>query len=197
MEDWDGVAVVVKDYAVRATRVKLWVGRYLVSREYAAHERLEGIDGIPEALPLSTPYAFAHIYVEGEPAPQVPERLTKEFFDRLTEVVRAIHRRAAAHGDLKRLENIIVRPDGSPAIVDFSAAIISGSNPLSPVLLAYIQDDDLRAIAKLKHRHAPHLLTDADRQLLSSRSRAEEVWRWMREYLRPWLQRRTDPAARQ
>ncbi|MBC7288968.1 MAG: hypothetical protein H5T86_13220 [Armatimonadetes bacterium] len=192
IENWNGRLVVVKDYRVRATPLKLWVGRYLVRRELAAHKRLAGIDGIPEAIPTPDEHVFAHEYVEGWPAPEVPERLDSEFFEALYELVREIHRRAVAHGDLKRLENILVRPDGSPALVDLSAAIMSGSNPLAAVLLGYMQDDDLRAIAKLKARHAPHLLTGAERQLLVQRSAAESLWRWARSYLRPWLQSRSD-----
>ncbi len=194
LEDWGGRLVVVKDFRVRATSVKLWIGRYLVRREYAAHERLAGIEGIPAAVPTGDEYVFAHEYVEGTPAPEAVDQLTPEFFEALYELVHAIHRRAMAHGDLKRLQNILVRPDGSPAVIDLSAAIMSGSNPMAAVLLAYVQDDDLRAVAKLKMRHAPHLLTDAEKRLLQQRSLAEKIWRWARSYLRPWLQERADPA---
>ena len=90
----------------------------------------------------------------------------------------------------------MVRPDGSPAVIDLSAAIMSGSNPMAAALMAYVQDDDLRAVAKLKMRHAPHLLTPEERRLLEQRSMAEKIWRWARQYLRPWLQERAD-AARQ
>jgi hypothetical protein len=192
LELWEGQRVVVKDYTVRATRTKLWIGKFLVAREYAAHRRLQGLPGIPPALPSGSPYVFARLYVEGRPAPTVPHRLTPAFFTQLTDLLRAIHRQAMSHGDLHRLENILVQPDGSPALVDFSAAIMSGSNPLAAVLLPYLQDDDWRGVAKLKQRHAPHLLTDADRRLLAERSLAERCWRWLRAYLRPWLQRRAD-----
>lgn len=192
VEDWDGQLVVVKDYRVNATAVKLWVGKYLVAREAAAHRRLAGLDGVPEAVETGNPYVFGHEYVEGWPAPEVPDRLTPAFFERLYELIAAIHDRGMAHGDLKRLENIIVRPDETPAVVDLSAAIVSGSNPMAALLLGYIQDDDLRAVAKLKQRHAPHLLTDQERQLLAHRPPAEKAWRWMRAYLRPRLQRMSE-----
>ncbi len=195
MEQWGELTVVVKDYTVRATATKLLVGKFLVAREYRAHERLDGIEGIPPAIPSGNPHVFCHVYVEGQPAPNCPDALTPEFFEDLYALVHAIHRRAAAHGDLKRLENIIVRPDGKPALVDFSAAIISGSNPAAAILLAYMQDDDLKAIAKLKQRHAPHLLTEEERRRLKQRSLAERFWRWAREYLRPWLQRRSEPPS--
>ncbi|MCD6351027.1 MAG: hypothetical protein J7M26_02810 [Armatimonadetes bacterium] len=195
VEAWGELEVVVKDYTVRATTVKLLVGRYLVAREYAAHERLQGLDGVPEAVATRSPYVFAQIFVPGTPAPEVPELLTPEFFDQLRRLVQAIHRRAVAHADLKRLDNIIVQPDGRPALVDWSAAIISGSNPLAPMLLAYTQADDLRAVAKLKQRHAPHLLTEEDRKLLDQRTAVEQAWRWARSYLRPWLQKRADPVT--
>lgn len=192
VEDWDGRLVVVKDYRVNATAVKLRVGKYLVAREAAAHKRLAGLDGVPAAVETDSPYVFGHEYVEGQPAPEVPERLTASFFERLYDLVAAIHSRGMAHGDLKRLENIIVRPDDTPAVVDLSAAILSGSNPMAALLLGYIQDDDLRAVAKLKQRHAPHLLTDPERELLAHRPLAERAWRWIRAYLRPQLQRLSD-----
>lgn len=195
LEEWDGQLVVVKDYTVRATRVKLRLGAFLVNREYWAHERLRGIDGIPDPVPSGSPYVLAHVYVPGESAPEVPERLTEEFFEQLQDIVLAMHRRAVAHGDLKRLENILVRPDGSPALIDFSSAIMSGSNPLASPLLWFLQEDDLRGIAKLKARHAPHLLTDADVQLLARRGLVERGWRRIRAYLRPWIQQRSDPKA--
>lgn len=192
VEDWDGRLVVVKDYRVNATPVKLWVGKYLVAREYAAHRRLAGLDGVPGAVETGNPYVFGHEYVEGWPAPEVPDRLGPTFFEHLYELIAAIHGRGMGHGDLKRLENILVRPDGMPAVVDLSAAIMSGSNPMAAALLGYIQDDDVRAVAKLKQRHAPHLLTDQERQLLAHRPLAEKVWRWMRAYLRPRLQRMSE-----
>ena len=69
-----------------------------------------------------------------------------------------------------------------------------GPGGVAAVLLAYMQDDDLRAVAKLKMRHAPHLLTDEEKRLLQQRSLAEKIWRWARSYLRPWLQERADPT---
>jgi len=192
VEEWDGRLVVVKDYRVNATRVKLWVGKYLVAREAAAHRWLAGLDGIPEAVATGSPYVFGHEYVEGSPAPEVPERLTASFFEHLYKLIAAIHERGVAHGDLKRLENIIVRPDGMPAVVDLSAAIMPGSNPMAALLLGYIQDDDLRAVAKLKQRHAPHLLCQWECELLARRPFAERAWRWIRAYLRPHLQRMSD-----
>ncbi len=193
LEDWDGLRVVVKDYTVRATWVKLAVAGFLVKREAAAHRRLQDIDGIPPALPVTNPHILAHVYVEGRSVPEVKEPLTPEFFDRLYEMIAQIHARAMAHGDLKRLPNILVQPDGMPALVDLSAAIMSGSNPIVAAILGYIQDDDLRAVAKLKKRQAPELLTQEEIDRLAWKPLAERMWRWLREYLRPWIQRRSDP----
>ncbi len=195
LEDWDGRLVVVKDYSVRATWLKRLIGRYLVRREYVAHARLEGIDGVPQALAHPSPLCLVHDYIEGDPAPSVPDKLTPEFFRALEQLVAEIHRRAAAHGDLTRLENILVRPDGRPAVIDLGATVVAGSNPLAAILLAYLQDDDRRAIAKLKSRCAPHLLTEADRELLERRSWWERLWRRVRERGRRWIQRRCDAAA--
>jgi RIO-like serine/threonine protein kinase len=193
LEDWDGLRVVVKDYTVRSTWVKLIVAGYLVKREAEAHRRLRDVEGIPPALPVTDPHIFAHVYVEGRSVPDVAEPLTPEFFDRLYQIVAAIHERAMAHGDLKRLPNILMQPDGMPALVDLSAAIMSGSNPIVAAILGYIQEDDLRAVAKLKKRQAPELLTEEEIERLAWRPLAERMWRWLRAYLRPWLQRRSDP----
>lgn len=198
-----GALVVLKDYTVgssqprrKAPFVKRLVGWFLVAREAAAHRRLSDVEGVPPAFETASALVFAHLYVEGEQAPDVPHRLTPAFFDRLYALVDEIHAHGVAHGDLKRLENILVQPNGSPVLIDFSAAIVAGSNPLAAWLLGYMFDDDLRAVAKLKRRHAPQLLTEAEERLLNDRGLAERAWRWMRSYLRPLLQRMADARPR-
>ncbi|MFW6156955.1 MAG: hypothetical protein ACOC7J_06530, partial [Armatimonadota bacterium] len=99
-------------------------------------------------------------------------------------LIAQLHGRGVAHGDLEKLDNILIRPDGQPAIVDFAAAIMSGLNPLAALALPYIQQNDRRAVYKLKERFVPDLLTEQEREKLHSRGRAEVIFRRARKYIR-------------
>jgi hypothetical protein len=68
--------------------------------------------------------------------------------------------------------------------VDFTAAFVTGSSPLSAAVFPSLCDDDIRAVSKLKARCAPHLLNEEERRFLSERSTMEKLFRWSRRYVR-------------
>ena len=181
----NGRRLVVKDYALGARPFKRLLGTYLVWRERAALERAAGIQGIPPVVGALGPCTLVTEYVETTEATSTPEELlSPEFFERLYVLVRELHQRGVVHGDLKKLENILITPDGKPVIVDFATAFLTGSSPLAAATFSWIADDDLRAIGKLKTRCAPHLLTEDERCFLQERSGSEKLFRWSRRYVR-------------
>jgi tRNA A-37 threonylcarbamoyl transferase component Bud32 len=181
----DGQYWVLKDYAVGAPLFKRLLGAYLVHRERVAYERAAGIAGIPRVIGTLGLAALIVEYVEAEEATTAPpDVLDAEFFDRLEGLVLQLHERGVVHGDLKKLENILVTPDGRPVLVDFTAAFVTGSNPVTAMVFSFICDDDRRAMAKLKQKCAPHLLTAAEEQFLAERGLVERLFRWSRRYVR-------------
>jgi|LSQX01.1.fsa_nt_gb aminoglycoside phosphotransferase (APT) family kinase protein len=185
----DGQQVVHKDFMATAPLMRT-AGRLLLSREVAAYERLAGLPGIPRCFGQPDPWSLLVEYIESIPAwDATPDLLTPRFYQRLHEVVAAMHRRAVAHGDLKRLNNIIVTPAGEPYLIDFASALWHGSNPLAPLALPHLFDDDLRAIYKLKARHTPDLLTPDEAAFLAYRSPVETIFRLVRDRVREPFQR--------
>ncbi|MFO8079848.1 MAG: hypothetical protein R6V07_06020 [Armatimonadota bacterium] len=61
---------------------------------------------------------------------------------------------------------------------------MSGLNPLAALVLPHIQQNDRRAVYKLKSKLAPELLTEEEDIRLHERGRAEVIFRRARKYVR-------------
>ncbi len=180
-----GVDAVVKDYGRRGTIFKRLLGAWLARREAAALRRAEGVSCVPRILGRPQPWTIITEFVDATPVArlQAPQ-LDATFFACLTDLIVALHERGIAHGDLEHLDNILVTPEMQPAVVDFAAAVMTGSNPLAAFAWPYVADNDFRAICKLKAQHAPELLSEDDRCTLERRSAAETWFRRARRYVR-------------
>ena len=190
----DGRLCVVKDYARDAPPFKRLLGAFLVWRERVAFQRAAGVEGVPAFVGTLGWCALVTEYVDAEEATSsAQEMLDAGFFQGLERTVRSLHARGVVHGDLKKLENILVTPDGKPVLVDFTAAFVTGSNPITAAIFPWISDDDLRAIAKLKLRRAPELLTEVQQEFLEERSAIERFFRWFRRYIRYAVKRYSTP----
>lgn len=185
----DGRLLVTKDYGQGNTVLRL-LGLLLMGREQGAYEKLAGLPGIPGCPGRVDRYTLVTEYAPAEPASTVAiGLLTPEFYARLEALVQAMHERGVVHGDLKRLDNVLVTAAGEPVLIDFSAAFWHGSNPVAALVFPYLWDDDLRAVYKLKARRTPELLNDREREFLARRSPVERWFRHVREYFRRPVQR--------
>ena len=191
----EGVDAVVKDYGRRGTVFKRLLGAWLARREEAALRRAEGVPGVPRVIARPQPWTIVLDYVDATPVTRLDAaRLDAAFFARLSGLIVALHERGLAHGDLEHLDNILVTLDMQPAVVDFAAAVMAGTNPLAALAWPYVADNDLRAICKLKAQYAPELLSEDERCLLERRSAAEAWFRRARRYVRgPVKALATDP----
>lgn len=184
----DDCLLVLKDFAQGNLTMRL-LGLFLISREREAYRRLVGLEGIPCWAGQLDAYTMATEYIPGWRASEAPvEMLTPAFFDRLLKLINQVHARGVVHGDLKRLDNILVGEDGNPYLIDFSAAFWNGSNPASAFVMPHLIDDDHRAVYKLKFRRVPELLTLEEEAFLNDRSGIEHFFRVAREYFRKPVQ---------
>lgn len=184
-----GRDAVVKDYGRSSNIFKHALGTFLATREAAALRRAEGLPFVPHVYALARPWILVTEYVDARQVTSLQEDersrvLTPAFFEHLTALIAQLHGRGVAHGDLEKLDNILITPDGEPAIVDFAAAIMAGLNPLSALALPYIEQNDRRAVYKLKSRFAPDQLTAEEDERLHERGRAEVIFRKLRKYIR-------------
>jgi len=130
----------------------------LLRREKAALQALRGLAGVPQLVApavepergVSPQAVLWRSWQAGVPLWQA-DRLASDFFDRLQELVAAIHARGVCHNDLHKENNILVWPDGWPAVVDFQLASVHAPNSRG---FRRRCAEDLRHVAKHAARYA-------------------------------------------
>ena len=122
--------------------------RWLASREVRQMRAAAGIEGIPRILAHPEPNIYVREYIEGVALPRAPAP-PGEFFEALREIVLALHARGITHNDLHKEANVIVRPDGSPGLIDFQLSLCP---PRDSTLFRVLARFDLYHVAK-NRRH--------------------------------------------
>jgi hypothetical protein len=146
--------VAVKDYSARPFLVRNTLGRYLTRREAAAYRAAAGLPGVPEFLGRVSPFALATRWVEARTLTELRgQPLDDGVFDRIGEVVGALHARGIALADLHRPDVLLAR-DGSVFVLDLATAWILGDRPgrLRRVLFERMLERDLVALARMRAR---------------------------------------------
>jgi len=127
-----------------------WIARVLLARERRALRCLAGVPGVA-ALHARDGASAARTtllrgWIEGRPLCLATE-LPRDYFERLEELVRALHDRGVCHNDLHKEANVLVGDDGRPALVDFQLASVHARRGR---LFASRAREDLRHV--WKHR---------------------------------------------
>jgi hypothetical protein len=167
------------------------VARALLARERRALAVLEGLDGVPRLLEepawSRAPCAdgaspapgevLVRSYVEGA-ALHRAEQLPEDFFEHLAALAGQLHARGVCHNDLHKEQNVVVRPDGRPALIDFQLASVHASRGRG---FASRARDDLRHVDKHRRRYlqpgrGPRGVAQPTRPR-SPRSPTAAVWR--------------------
>jgi tRNA A-37 threonylcarbamoyl transferase component Bud32 len=189
----NGIRAVVKDFSTKKFLFRNIIGRFLVWREGKAYRRLKGMKGVPTLYRVIDGLALVIEEIPGRTLENLEAeiKLPEDFFHALKDLVNRFHKRGMAHCDLKRAANTMLGHDGLPYIIDWGASISETEFRLSPLNLIYRRFllDDYLAIVKLKLRHIPESVTQAERNLHSHRSRAERLLRGIRDRLRETLQK--------
>ena len=154
-----------------------WVARYLARRERRALEHLAGVPELAGRVPrlLAIPgLDGAREFLVGEPLWRATQ-LPRDYFERLEELVREVHRAGVCHNDLHKEPNLLVLADGRPALIDFQLASIHRGGRRFRVR----QAEDLRHVDKHRRRYARRGApkTDRDRAGRAKRSGLAAVWR--------------------
>ena len=145
-----------------------WAGRMMADREIRHYRLLQDTGGVPQLIGRVGPSALAHAWVEGNDLLDQKDRLADDFFDRLEALVRAIHARGMAYVDMNKPDNVLVRSDGRPVLIDFqiSWAPRPSRGPVGAIkrrLLAMFQQADLYHVRKLKRNYRGDLMTPEER----------------------------------
>jgi RIO-like serine/threonine protein kinase len=133
-----------------------WVARRLLARERAALRRLDGLEGVPRVVddpalrgPGDPRDVLVRSWIEGEALPGAAA-LPADFFDRLDELVAAVHARGVCHNDLHKEPNVVVGRDGYPWLVDFQLASVHRG---AGALFRSRCREDLRHVEKHRRRY--------------------------------------------
>ncbi len=101
-----------------------WLGRRQCKREVFYYRAIEGIPGLSRFLGRFGDSGYVREYVPGCHLREYRKQHQPgtAFYAVLREMLGRIHARGLSHNDLSKPENILVRPDGSPTIIDFQIA---------------------------------------------------------------------------
>lgn len=143
-----------------------YVRRVMLRRELRAYERLQGVAGIPHCYGLFRDRYLAIEYLDAGTYRTNPPAARGPFFERLFEIIEAVHERGVAHGDLMRKSNILVGKGERPFLIDFGVAAIykPGFHPCNHLLHSFLWQHDYNAWLKHKYQRNYADMSTADAQ---------------------------------
>ena len=139
----------------------------MLIHEYEVYKKLDGFDGAPACYGLIDGQYLVLEYIEGRTIRKKRPLDEDEFHARLFDSIRAMHAKGVAHMDLKRKDNLMVRADESPCILDFGAAVIQkqGTHPFNQYRFQLGKQFDYNAWIKHKyHDRSPDEISLTDRK---------------------------------
>jgi len=181
-----GRRAVVKDYRPSSWLLRAMAGPWLLDREERIYRALAGSPGVPRLIGRLDRWALVVEHVEGRSCASYADgELPAGFFDRLREVVEAMHARGVVHCDIKNRANIVVAEGGRPYLLDFASAFTRGGgwNPIRWALFERFRVDDLRGVMKARLL-VGQLWNQQDADFAFRRSPAERVVRAARDCAR-------------
>lgn len=144
-----------------------WINRWLLRREYNIYRHLNGIKGVPQCYGFFLNRYLVLEYVSGQTMRDACITDREAFLAEIWDIMKEIHSRGIAHGDLKRKDNILVTRDSKPYLIDFgvSAMRMRGFRPLNYFWHRFCHQHDINAW--LKHKYGRNLanMSPADARL--------------------------------
>ena len=163
-------AVIVRNTASARWWVR-WLARYLLRREAKALAALDGIDGVPRLLHVNRD-KLVRSYISGKPMHRArPDDIA--WFNAAARLLRRLHCAGVSHNDLAKEPNLLVRDDGTPAIIDFQLAWHS---PARGRLFRIAAHEDIRHLLKHKRTYRADRLTRRERDILANPSPLSRIW---------------------
>jgi RIO-like serine/threonine protein kinase len=165
----EGNQILVKDYSRKSFFFRIFVGIIAIRREALIYQKLQGIHGIAKCFGIIDRYAIALEFIPSKNGDELREEdLDASFFDRMRDVIDAVHGRGVVLCDLRNVKNILMGPKRQPYLIDFATAFQKGGrfNIFKNMVYHIFHQDDILGIAKLKRTRAKHLLSEEERSSL-------------------------------
>lgn len=152
-----------------------WYGRFLsqwlARREARALHAVQGIAGTPHLL-VANRRGILRRWSDGTPL-QLARPSQPAFYHDARRILREMRRRGVTHNDLAKPQNWLMAPDGHAELIDFQLASVHRRKSRAFRIKGY---EDLRHLAKMKQRYAPHLLTPKEARIAATRSIPSRIW---------------------
>ena len=165
-----------------------WLGRFSRDHEKAIYAALEGVAGVPRWVGCVGPTGLAIEYIEAVPLDHL-DKPPAGYFDRMRQILDAVHARGVAYVDANKLSNMLAADDDSPYLIDFQIAVRRRDDwpwPMRSIaarIVRYLQGKDIYHLCKHKRRLAPDELTDEEERI----SRRRGLWhRLHRKITKPY-----------
>jgi len=146
-------------------------------REYRMYKRVADMEGVPGLGPRFGLRGYFHRYVEGKTLFECGydgSCIPDDFFDKLLDILRELHRRRIFYMDFNKRGNIIKGDDGNPYLIDFQVSLYFKKRgghvgKLCDRFFEYLIREDYYHFVKHKHRFKTHLVTEEE-NLMGRRS---------------------------
>lgn len=137
-----------------------WLGRYLFRRERHFGRLLAGIKGLAAVIGRYGKSGLIREFVPGVNLRQFKNQAKPDanFFPALSSTLSEVHAKGVSHNDLSKPENVLVRENGSPVLIDFQIAVEWRSR-LTRWLRNYMQRNDRYHLTKQHRRTRPEDFT--------------------------------------
>ncbi len=168
--DGDAGTCIVRDSRGAPVWIR-WLARRLLANEAQALAAADGIDGVPE-LYRHHRDVLERSHIDGLPM-QDARPYNRPYFRDAFRLLCRLHRAGIVHNDLAKEPNLLVRPDGSPAFIDFQLAGVSRKRGRLFRLLAR---EDLRHLLKHKRTYCRDALTAREHRILARPSALSRAW---------------------
>lgn len=168
-----------------------WLRHHQLKNEYQAYQKLEGLQGVPKCYGILDGRYLVLEHVNGVSLRNATVSDAENYYTRYLQLIKDIHARGVAHGDMKRKENLLVVNARDPCVIDFGVAIIrkDGFHPINHFLFNFARQMDFNAWAKHKYRGNYSGMSEQDRQYVK-RTLIERVSRQLKRVLYPLLRSR-------
>lgn len=159
---------VLKDMRARPLWFRLLAGRFFVRREYRALRALQNIEGVPRLIARLDADGLVMEWRAGTPLMDWKDgTVAPQSLEKVAQIIAAAHARGVVHGDLHR-SNVLLAPDGEVTLIDWATAAVfpAKRGAVKGFTFEEWRALDVRALAKLKARHAPQSLSQAEKSVL-------------------------------
>ena len=171
-----GRFVVAKDFRNKPWIIRSFWGPLNIMYEKFILQKLDGVSGIPTFIGLEDYGCMLISFIDGDEIKKAEHQLAPGYFDNLLQIASDIHARGVLHLDLGHKTNVMVKQDGSPAIIDFNTSLYLPRNIVFSPLLRLLAKIDELSILRLKIRFTPENTNFKERNRVKNFMRLRKLW---------------------